>query len=175
MMSTATNSSTPPWLREDVDVVQPLNNSSSGNRPAESNGQNSSERKSKVVYWILKLITMFLCALIVATAIIGIGTNWITNFVVWSVWAHIALLCQSISMELRLLARSLSRFTWSSSLRYCSPSSWWRSNQRNGLTTFCAETSGSCTEPWESPSTSYCKSSSFLYYHIASFEIPTPS
>ena len=75
MMSTATNSSTPPWLREDVDVVQPLNNSSSGNRPAESNGQNSSERKSKVVYWILKLITMFLCALIVATAIIGIGTN----------------------------------------------------------------------------------------------------
>jgi len=80
MMSTATNSSTPPWLREDVDVVQPLNNSSSGNRPAEGSGAVDSERKSKVVYWILKLTTMFLCALIVATAVIGIGKYASTIF-----------------------------------------------------------------------------------------------
>jgi len=71
MNSNPSNSSTPPWLREDLDVAQPLKESSAARPHGE--GQSDVDRKSKVIYWILKITTMFLCVLIAATAVIGIG------------------------------------------------------------------------------------------------------
>eukprot|EP01032_Pedospumella_encystans_P020465 gene20465-23245_t len=70
MNSIPSNSTTPPWLREDLDVAQPLKESSAA-RP-NGVGQSDVDRKSKVIYWILKITTMFLCVLIAATAVIGI-------------------------------------------------------------------------------------------------------
>lgn len=64
-------SATPPWLREDAEVAQPLKEST-GPRTA-SDSAISLEQKSKVVYWMLKFVTMALCVLIAATAVIGIG------------------------------------------------------------------------------------------------------
>ena len=64
-------STTPPWLREDLEVAQPLKEPT-GTRSGADNAI-SNERKSKVVYWMLKIVTMFLCVLISATAVIGIG------------------------------------------------------------------------------------------------------
>mmetsp|Transcript_10904 Transcript_10904/g.17757 ORF Transcript_10904/g.17757 Transcript_10904/m.17757 type:complete len:185 (-) Transcript_10904:873-1427(-) len=73
---------TPPWLREDLEDVQPLNDnpipSSSAGSTAATSGKIEGirrmlqERKTKVVYWMLKFVTMFLCVLIAATAVIGI-------------------------------------------------------------------------------------------------------
>lgn len=65
-------SATPPWLREDLEVAQPLKEPT-GNRSDPSSKAISNERKSKVVYWMLKIVTMCLCVLISATAVIGIG------------------------------------------------------------------------------------------------------
>jgi hypothetical protein len=67
-------SATPPWLREEADDVQPLNNNGSNMQKQQQNTSGSTdERKTKVVYWLLKFVTMFLCVLIAATAVIGIG------------------------------------------------------------------------------------------------------
>jgi hypothetical protein len=63
-------SATPPWLREEHDVAQPLKEPVT-NR-GESGRQVVDERKSKVVYWMLKIVTMCLCVLIMLTAVIGI-------------------------------------------------------------------------------------------------------
>ena len=65
------SSSTPPWLREDLEDAQPLKQPV-GNK-AEAGQQVVDERKSKVVYWMLKFVTMFLCVLIAVTAVIGIS------------------------------------------------------------------------------------------------------
>lgn len=64
-------STTPPWLREDLEVAQPLKEPT-GTRTGDGSSI-SNEQKTKVVYWMLKIVTMFLCALISATAVIGIG------------------------------------------------------------------------------------------------------
>eukprot|EP00428_Durinskia_dybowskii_P061360 CAMPEP_0170369832 /NCGR_PEP_ID=MMETSP0117_2-20130122/8193_1 /TAXON_ID=400756 /ORGANISM="Durinskia baltica, Strain CSIRO CS-38" /LENGTH=175 /DNA_ID=CAMNT_0010624577 /DNA_START=71 /DNA_END=598 /DNA_ORIENTATION=+ len=63
-------STTPPWLREEHEVAQPLKNVSSHGETAHR--PISNEKKSRVIYWILKIITMCLCVLIIITAIIGI-------------------------------------------------------------------------------------------------------
>ena len=63
-------STTPPWLREEHEVAQPLKNLSSHGETAHR--PISNEKKSRVIYWILKIITMCLCVLIIITAIIGI-------------------------------------------------------------------------------------------------------
>lgn len=72
-------SATPPWLREDLEVAQPLKEPT-GNRKSNepSSTAMSNERKSKVVYWMLKIVTMCLCVLISATAVIGIGEVTVT-------------------------------------------------------------------------------------------------
>jgi hypothetical protein len=74
---------TPPWLREDLEDIQPLNDNPA---PTANNATGAQakldvirrmldERKTKVVYWMLKFVTMFLCVLIAITAIIGISES----------------------------------------------------------------------------------------------------
>jgi hypothetical protein len=74
---------TPPWLREDLEDIQPLNDNpaptGAANNSAGAQGKLESfrrmleERKSKVVYWMLKFVTMCLCVLVALTAVIGIS------------------------------------------------------------------------------------------------------
>ena len=74
-MSQAT--STPPWLRDDTELstsdVQPLNVPIQEPRTYDSAAISKNDRKTTVIYWMLKIITMILCVLMAVTAIIGIG------------------------------------------------------------------------------------------------------
>lgn len=79
MMNSNPPSSTPPWLREELDVAQPLKDPI-GNRP-EHVQQPADGRKTKVVYWMLKIVTMCLCVLLCGTAVIGIGKDGLISLV----------------------------------------------------------------------------------------------
>lgn len=70
-MAQTTNAETPPWLREEsLEHVQPL---TSPVAPVINQNQvMADEKKPKLVYWALKVVTMALCVLMAGTAIIGV-------------------------------------------------------------------------------------------------------
>lgn len=65
-------SSTPPWLREEHDVAQPLKNPTASSGKMENVRPTTNAKRSRVVYWMLKIVTMCLCVLLTITAVVGI-------------------------------------------------------------------------------------------------------
>lgn len=67
-------SSLPPWLRDDnLEDVQPLNTNSQPNPSTDSIPFSDNEGQMKLVHWVIKIVIMFLCILMAATAIVGVG------------------------------------------------------------------------------------------------------
>eukprot|EP01038_Epipyxis_sp_PR26KG_P014433 gene14433-19369_t len=77
MQNQSNASATPPWLRDDIEDIQPLYSSSNNaiggvpqlNRPTETA---IPAPKTTFVIWVLRFVTMMLCVLMAATAVIGI-------------------------------------------------------------------------------------------------------
>jgi hypothetical protein len=60
---------TPEWLRsEKSDGLEPLKASGEVEAPTVREG------KAKIIYWSLKIVTMSLCLLMAATALLGLST-----------------------------------------------------------------------------------------------------
>lgn len=69
----------PPWLREDHLEEAPLNSPTNPSlvNPANPAGTvqktPEQEKRAKTIHWSLRIITMALCILMCATAVIGVG------------------------------------------------------------------------------------------------------
>ncbi len=63
----------PPWLREES--FEPLHTAENGLDAKVSTPTNSGMdlRRTQMIFWVMKIITMLLCFLMAATAVIGIG------------------------------------------------------------------------------------------------------